>query len=453
MTRRPLVAAFAALAWVVLAVSPAHSQAPPVPVHDPPISRPPAVAPPRDTWVVRAGILIDGSGRQALSHYEILVEKGRIVEVAPKVTAPADAVVLDLTGHAVMPGFIDCHTHLTLEVGPGWDVRHVKEAATDLALRGAASARKTLEAGFTTVRDVGSEGFADVALQRAVDRGWTPGPRIVPSGHSISIVGGHGDANGYAPGILESDDSWREGVVANPGDARSAVRYQVKHGARAIKIMSTGGVLSAGDAVTARQFSDEELAALVDEASHAGLRVACHAHGDEGIKAAIRAGVASIEHGTYLDDEAIRLMKQRGTYLVPTRLAGEAVLEAAHAQALPDWAIAKSFEVAPLMRNSFTRAVRAGVPIAFGTDAGVFPHGLNAREFQLMVEGGMTPMQAILSATREAARLLGRDDVGQIAPGRFADLVAVRGNPLDDVALLQEPRLVMKGGVVVVDRR
>jgi imidazolonepropionase-like amidohydrolase len=332
-------------------------------------------------------------------------------------------------------------------------VRHVKEAPADLAIRGAASAKKTLEAGFTTVRDVGSEGFADVALQRAVERGWVPGPRIVPCGHSISIVGGHGDANGYAPGILESADSWREGVVASPADARAAVRYQVKHGARAIKIMSTGGVLSAGDAVTARQFSDEELATLVDEASHAGLRVACHAHGAEGIKAAVRAGVTSIEHGTYLDDEGIRLMKARGTYLVPTRLAGEAVLEAAEAKALPEWAIAKSYEVAPLMRTSFTKALRAGVPIAFGTDAGVYPHGLNAREFVLLVEGGMTPLQAILSATREAAKLLGRADLGQIAPGRIADLVAVRGNPLDDVTRLQDPRLVMKGGVIVVDRR
>lgn len=453
MTPRLPRVAIAALAGFVAALLPAHAQTPGVPVHDPPISRPPAVVPARDSWVVRAGILIDGTGRNSLPNYEILIEDGRIVEVAPKVRAPADAVTLDLTGHTVMPGFIDCHTHLTLEVGPDWAVRHVKESPADLAIRGAASARRTLEAGFTTVRDVGSEGFADMALARAIERGWVPGPRVIACGHSISIVGGHGDANGYAPGVLEGPESWREGVVANPGDARAAVRYQVKHGARAIKIMSTGGVLSAGDAVTARQFSDEELSALVDEAAHSGLKVACHAHGAEGIKAAIRAGVASIEHGTYLDDEAVKLMKQRGTYLVPTRLAGEAVLEAAHAKALPDWAIAKSYEVAPLMRTSFTRAVRAGVPIAFGTDAGVFPHGLNAREFVLMVEGGMTPLQAILSATREASKLLGRPDLGQIAPGKLADLVAVRGNPLDDVALLQNPRLVMKEGVIVVDRR
>ena len=433
--------------------TPAGSPTPRIQVHDPPVSKPTPVPPPRSSWIVRAGTLVDGSGENALRSQEILVVDGRVVEVAPKVDAPPNTTVLDLADFAVLPGFIDCHTHLTLEVEPDWAYRPVLEGAPDLALRGAASARKTLEAGFTTVRDVGSEGFADVSLQRAIDRGWVPGPRILACGHFISILGGHGDANNFAPGILEDGLAWQRGVIANPGEARAAVRYQLKHGAAAIKIMSTGGVLSAGDAVSARQFSDEELRTLVDEATLAGVRVACHAHGMAGIEAAVRAGVTSIEHGTYLDDDGIRLMKERGTYLVPTRMAGESVLEAASGGELPEWAVAKSFEVAPLMRESFARAVRAGVPIAFGTDAGVFAHGLNGREFALMVEGGMTPLQAILSATREAATLLGRDDLGRIAPGCRADLVAVRGNPLENVKVLEEPRLVMKEGVVFVDRR
>ncbi|MEP7027255.1 MAG: amidohydrolase family protein, partial [Candidatus Eisenbacteria bacterium] len=231
------------------------------------------------------------------------------------------------------------------------------------------------------------------------------------------------------------------------------VRYAHKHGAGVIKIMSTGGVLSAGDALSARQFSDAELAAIVDEATLLGLKVCCHAHGAAGIKAAVRAGVASIEHGTFLDDEAIRLMKEHGTYLVPTRSAGEWVYAGAQNGTLPPFSVAKALEVGPVMRTSFQKAYRAGVKIAFGTDAGVFPHGQNAREFHSMTELGMKPMEAIVCATGSAADLLGWMDVGRVAPGDFADFVVVRGNPLTDITLLERPSAVVKGGVFALDRR
>jgi imidazolonepropionase-like amidohydrolase len=430
----------------------AQPEMPSIPTHDPPVSRAPEKPAPRTSWVVRAGTLIDGVSREPLIDHEILIEDGRVIEVAPQVSAPPGTPMLDLGEYTITPGFIDCHTHLTLIIGPGWTLRPVQETEADAALRGVQAARVTLEAGFTTVRNVGGRDRAGIALKRAIDAGRISGPRIVPAGNFISIVGGHGDINGFAPGVRESQPMWQYGVIANPQDCRAAVRYAIKHGAEVIKIMSTGGVLSPGDAVTARQFSDEELAAIVEEAGFAGIKVASHAHGTEGIKAAIKAGVASIEHGSFLDSESIKLMKKHNCYLVPTRMAGEAVLEQVVAGELPDWAAEKALEVVPSMRESFANAVRSGVPIAFGTDAGVFPHGLNAREFQLLVEGGMSPMQAILSATREAALLLGRDDVGVLEASRWADLVAVKGNPLEDITILEQPSLVMKGGVVIVDR-
>jgi imidazolonepropionase-like amidohydrolase len=437
------------LATIELAAQP---ELPSIPTHDPPVSTVPEKPAPEISWVVRTGVLIDGVNRDPLLDHEILIEDGRVVEVAPQVSAAPGTPMLDLSDYTVTPGFIDCHTHLTLRVEKGWETLAVRETPEDAALRGVGAARATLEAGFTTVRNVGGQGLEAIALQRAIDAGRIPGPRIVAAGNAISIVGGHGDSNGFRPGVLESEPMWKRGIVASPEDCRAAVRYAIKHGADVIKIMSTGGVLSQGDAVTARQFSDAELAAIVEEAGFAHIRVASHAHGTAGIKAAIVAGVASIEHGTYLDSETIKLLKKYNCYLVPTRMAGESVLEQAISGVLPEWAVAKTVEVAPRMRDSFEQAVRAGVPIAFGTDAGVFAHGLNAREFQLMVEGGMTPMQAILSATREAAILLARDDIGVLEANRWADLVAVKGDPLDDITLLEQPSLVMKGGEIVVNR-
>jgi imidazolonepropionase-like amidohydrolase len=271
--------------------------------------------------------------------------------------------------------------------------------------------------------------------------------------NALSIVGGHGDANSFEPGILEEHLDYTVGLPTGPDECRKAVRYAHKHGAGVIKIMSTGGVLSAGDALSARQFSDAELNAIVDEATLLGLKVCCHAHGAAGIKAAVRAGVASIEHGTFLDDECIRLMKEHGTYLVPTRSAGEWVYSHAQTGALPSYAIAKALEVGPVMRESFRKAYRAGVKIAFGTDAGVYPHGDNAREFKFMTDLGMKPMEAIVTATGSASDLLGWNDVGRIAPGRWGDFVALGGDPLSDITLLERPVVVIKGGVLVRDDR
>ena len=402
--------------------------------------------------LIQAGTLLDGRGGAPLRNATIRVQDGKIVEVGTG-GAPGATPVVDLGAYTVTPGFIDCHAHLTLLVDKGWETHAVMKTAADEAIRGVASARATLDAGFTTVRNIAAWGFSDVALQKAIDQGLVPGPRMIVSTHPISIVGGHGDANNFAPGIAEDEPAWRRGIVSGASDCRAAVRYAVKHGAGVIKIMSSGGVLSAGDALDARQFSDEELGLIVEEAAHLGRKVCSHAHGAEGIKAAIRAGVASIEHGTFMDEEGMRLMKEKNCFLVPTRLAGETVLEQANAGLLPEWAVDKARVSAPVMRATFARAVKAGIRIALGTDAGVYPHGQNAREFKLMVDGGLAPMDALLAGTRNAAELIGWEDVGVLEAGRWADLVAVEGDPLSDITVLERPVVVMKGGRIAMDRR
>lgn len=399
---------------------------------------------------IRVGTLLDGKGGPPARDVTIRVKDGKIAEVGAK-TSGEDAV--DLGAYTVTPGFIDCHAHLTLLVDKGWESHPVTKTAADEAIRGVHSAKATLEAGFTTVRNVASWGFSDIALRNAIEAGLVPGPRMLCSTHAMSIVGGHGDANNFAPGIAEPEEGWKHGIITGPQDCRAAIRYAVKHGADVIKIMSSGGVLSAGDALDARQFSDEELHLLVEEATFLGRKVCSHAHGADGIRAAIVAGVASIEHGTYVDEEGLRLMKEKGTFLVPTRLAGETVLAHADAGLLPDWAVAKAREAGSAMRANFSRAVKSGVRIALGTDSGVYPHGQNGREFKLMVDGGMTPMASLLAGTREAADLIGREDVGVLEPGRWADLVAVEGDPLSDITVLERPAVVMKGGRIAFDRR
>jgi len=402
----------------------------------------------------KAGTLIDGTGGAPRRNVNILVKDGRIESVGENVAGPPGTATIDLGEFTVLPGFIDCHTHLTSSpAGPDASLKAVTEGPADAAIRGVGAARRTLEAGFTTVRNVGASDFVDVALKRAIDRGDIPGPRMITATNAFSIVGGHGDVNSFAPGVLEDHLDYTVGLPTGPDECRKAVRYAHKHGAGVIKIMSTGGVLSSGDALSARQFSDAELAAIVDEAALLGLKVCCHAHGAAGIKAAVRAGVASIEHGTFLDDEAIRMMKERGTYLVPTRCAGEWVYAGAQNGTIPPFSIAKALEVGPVMRSSFQKACRAGVKIAFGTDAGVFPHGQNAREFRYMVDLGMKPMEAIVCATGSASDLLGWKDVGRIQAGDFADFVLVRGDPLADISLLERPSAVIKGGLFALDAR
>lgn len=392
--------------------------------------------------VVRAARMVDiESG--ALVQNAVVVMRGDRIEAVNPAQTPEGAVVVDLGDVTLLPGLIDMHTHLTSDLEGDWVNRGVRETAADAALRGVRNARRTLDAGFTTVRDVGSRGFADVSLMRAIEAGLVTGPRIFPAGHSLGVTGGHCDTTGYAPGIAERGPE--EGIADGVDEALRAVRYQIKHGAKVIKICATAGVLSFEGPVGAQQFSSEEMEAIVGEAKRHGLKVAAHAHGAEGILAAVQAGVSSIEHGSILTDEILAEMKRRGTYLVPTTYLADAI----DLSILPPPIRVKAEWILPRAKDSLRRAIAAGVPIAFGTDAGVYPHGLNARELASLVDRGMTPLEAIRTATTHAADLLGVDDRGLIAPGKLADLVAVAGNPLEDITKMTEVRYVVLGGRIV----
>jgi len=401
--------------------------------------------------MIRNARLIDGSGGPPQVGVSVLIAAGRIVDVGKALPLLEGVQEIDLGGRTLLPGLIDAHTHLLGEL-PGSHAQAVaqgvQESDADLALRGVVYARATLLAGFTTVRDVGGT-LAIRSLRDAIAAGRVAGPRILSANYSIGITGGHcDDTNGLRPDVF-GDSDHRIGIADGADAVRKAVRYQIKHGADVIKICATGGVLSSGDGADSPQLTDAELEAVVDEATRAGRKVAAHAHGTEGIKAAVRAGVHSIEHGSLLDAEAIALMRQRGTYLVPTVHVSRVIVAAADAGRLAPDSAAKARFIAPRMRDSFSRAVKAGVKVAFGTDAGVFPHGENAREFELMVELGMAPGDAIVAATRNAADLLGLRDVGQVRPGFVADLLVVEGDPLADIRALGRPALVIQSGKVV----
>ena len=390
--------------------------------------------------VVRADRMLDVESGRILEGAVVVIQDGRIESVNPNSVPSGD--VIDLGNVTLMPGFIDAHVHLTGDLEGDWFNRAVKETAADEALRGARNARRTLLAGFTTVRNVGSGGFSDVSLMKAIDAGFVAGPRIVPAGNSLGITGGHCDVTGYAPGILEMGP--KDGVADGADEVLLAVRYQIKHGAQVIKTCATAGVLSFEGPVGAQQYSEEELRVMVVEAARHGLKVAAHAHGTAGIKAAVRAGVASIEHGSMLDDEAIAMMKERGTYLVPTTYLADAI----NLDVLPAPVRAKAESVLPLAKRSIEMAIAADVNIAFGTDAAVFPHGDNAKEFGALVERGMSNIEAIRTATLNASDLLGVTDRGRVAAGMLADIVAVPGNPLEDIHTLETVVFVMKGGKV-----
>ena len=397
--------------------------------------------------VVRAAGYFDAVAGTVVRPAVVVVRGDRITAVNPGELADGADRVLELGDRFLLPGLIDCHTHLLYDLDGDSFGRAARETAADAALRGARNARITLAAGFTTVRDVGGRDFADVALMHAIERGMVPGPRMFPAGHSLGITGGHADVTGYAPGVLEQ--GIEQGVADGVDEVVKAVRYQIKHGARVIKVCATAGVLSFEGPVGAQQYSAEELAAIVTEAGRHGLRVAAHAHGTEGIIAAVRAGVASIEHGSMLSDAAVAAMRDNGTFLVPTSYLAEAI----DLDILPPPMQRKARFVLPLARASLRRAIESGVRIAFGTDAAVFPHGDNARELAVYVKMGMTPAQALQTATVAAAELIGVDDRGVIAPQRLADLIAVDADPLADITELERVRWVMKGGEVVVDRR
>src|SRR5579863_5236066 len=371
----------------------------------------------------------------------LVVEGERIVQVAAssQVQVPAGATVIDLSHDWVLPGLIDCHTHLEFRADQYDPINAVKFTPFQGGFNGVVNASHTLQAGFTSVRDVGSQPFFAVDLRRAIDSGYIPGPRVVASGPPITITGGHGDMNGFAPAVenmmypAERDFSIADG----PEEVRRQVRAQIKYGVDMIKILATGGVLSQGDKPGAEQMTYDEMKMAVDTAHAAGRKVAAHAHGTLGIKDAVRAGVDSIEHGSLIDAEGIEMMKEHGTYLVADIYNDDYILGKAVEFGLPQENVDKEKALGRLQRENFAKAVSAGVKMAFGTDAGVYPHGDNAKQFHYMVMYGMTPAEAIQAATISAADLLGRSaDVGSLAPGHFADLVAVSADPLQHIEVL-----------------
>ena len=409
----------------------------------------PVAQAPKIDVVIHAGRLIDGTGTAVRQNVTVVVSGERITAVQDGFQSHAGARVIDLRTATAMPGFIDSHTHITGEGTGNAIVRAATDTPLDDAVRSTAYAKRTLDAGFTTIRNVGAEGGADVALKRAIDDGIVAGPRIWTARTTLSITGGHGDQGGLRPDLWVAP-TWMDGIVDSADEARKAVRYQHKYGADLIKITATGGVLSIGDSGDAQQFTDAELRAIVESAHLLGMKVAAHAHGKQGIDSAIRAGVDSIEHGTYGDAESFALYKKHGTYLVPTILAGKTVAELATIPGhFHPTVREKAARIGPLIQDMFKRAYAAGVKIAFGTDSGVSTHGENAREFGYMVEAGMPAIEAILSATRHAADLVGAADrIGSIQPGRLADVIAVAGNPLTDITELRRVTFVMKGGKV-----
>jgi imidazolonepropionase-like amidohydrolase len=395
---------------------------------------------------IKADRMLDVRSGEIESPALLLVNNGNIVAVNPS-SLPKGVTVIDLGDQTLLPGLIDMHTHITGDyfTGDDWTTAAVRQTASDWALQGVRFAREILENGFTTVRDLGAQpGFPDVALMRAIEAGHMPGPDIWPSGHAISVTGGHCDWTGFAPGVMELGPE--AGIADGVDEAMKAVRYQAKHGVRAIKICATGGVFSFSQnaEVGAQQYTIAELEAIVREAHKFGLKVAAHAHGTKGINAAIIAGVDSIEHGSILSEESIKLMKERGTFLVPQAYLNEFEL----APDTPAATVAKNEYLKPLVTNSFKMAYKAGVKMAFGSDNGVFPHRDTALEFAALTRMGISEIDTLRMATIYAVELLGIDDRGELIAGKRADIIAVPGNPLNDITKMEAVSFVMKQGKV-----
>lgn len=405
----------------------------------------PGAAASREHTVLRAAHLVEPRTGKRIDNAVIVIDSGRIVSVTSGGAVPAGATLIDLGNATVLPGLIDVHTHLSGE-SHDYYTDLFRHSAIDDAVRAHVYAKRTLEAGFTTVRDVGAPELIDVALRNAINEGVVEGPRMLVATLALSATGGHGDLNGFSPYVhVQRMSNIADGV----DEVRKAVRVNVKYGADWIKVLASAGVLSEEESVGAPQYSQEELNAIVAEATTWGRKVAAHAHGAEAIKRATRAGVASIEHGGLVDEEGVRLMKEHGTYLVPDIYTDAYILEHGKEIGLPDKMIEKERQLRKAQNVNWRRAIAAGVKMAFGTDAGVYPHGTNAKQFKYLLELGLTPLQTIQMATSSAADLLGwSDKVGTLVPGAWADLIAVRGDPLTDVTVLERPSFVMKGGRV-----
>jgi len=400
--------------------------------------------------IIYCGKLVDVKGSKMLGNYTIITEGKLITEVREGfITAAAGDKIIDLKNKTVMPGLMDMHVHLEEQTKKGAAAERFSLNPADIAFESTVYARVTLMAGFTTVRDLGGKGV-NIALRNAISKGYVVGPRIFTAGRAIATTGGHADlTNGYRKDLL-IDPGPYEGVINGADEARKAVRQRYKDGSDLIKITATGGVLSQAKDASGAQFTEEEIKAIVETAKDYGFKVAAHAHGAEGMKRAIRAGVTSIEHGTFMDDEAIELCKKYGTWLVPTVIAGKSTADSARIPGYySELVTPKALAVGPKIQATFARAYKAGVKIAFGTDAGVFAHGKNYLEFQYMQEGGMPAIETIRCATLHAATLLGVEDrLGSIEKGKTADIIAVDGDPLSDISSMGRVKFVMKDGVL-----
>ena len=404
-------------------------------------------------YVLKAARLWDGLSETLVQPGLVVVADGKIVSLGGA-NAPPSATVIDLGNATLLPGFIDAHTHLTSDFNPdysGAELLSLQRTVAERAIRVTANARVTLMAGFTTVRDLGSSNFIDVGLRNSINAGIVPGPRMLVSLHALGSTGGHCDGgDGFRYGLLNHESGPEDGVINSPDQARFAVRFNIKYGADVIKTCASGGVLSPTDDVDAPQLSQAELDALVDEAHGLRRKTAAHAHGAEAAKRAIRAGIDSIEHGTFLDDEAMRMMHDRGVFLVPTLTVRVGLAESK----FPPLVQAKADRAVKQQDAMVKRALALGVKIALGTDAAVYPHGSNAMEFAFMAADGMTTAQSLRAGTSSAAELLGlQDKIGALKPGLAADIVAVPGNPLDDIKLTQSVIFVMKAGVIYRNER